>query len=76
MKTAFALAMSLYASTSFADMVVPMNLVDEKGVASSAGEVTVTESEYGLVFTPQPMALLPSRYLHPAWKWMTCQAAR
>lgn len=59
MKTAFALAISLYASASFAETVVPMNLVDEKGIGSSAGEVTVTESEYGLVFTPSLEGLSP-----------------
>lgn len=59
MKTAFALAISLYASASFAETVVPMNLVDEKGIGSNVGEVTVTESEYGLVFTPSLEGLSP-----------------
>lgn len=31
---------------------VPMNLVDEKGTVSAVGEVTITESPYGVVFTP------------------------
>jgi len=31
---------------------VPMNIVDEKGGAVAIGEVTITESAYGLVFTP------------------------
>jgi Cu-Zn family superoxide dismutase len=36
-----------------AGVVVPMDLVDEKGVVKAIGTVTVTESPYGLVFTPK-----------------------
>jgi len=32
---------------------VPMNFVDETAVGASAGRITVTESAYGLVFTPE-----------------------
>lgn len=40
--------------TSIADagLTVPMHYVDENGIGVSAGTVTVTESRYGLVFTP------------------------
>ena len=31
---------------------VPMNFVDETTIGASAGTITVTESPYGLVFTP------------------------
>jgi Cu-Zn family superoxide dismutase len=52
--------LALAASTSvFADVVVPMNLVDEKGVGVSVGQVTVSESKYGLVFTPSLKGLSP-----------------
>jgi Cu-Zn family superoxide dismutase len=39
---------------ALADGGVPikMNFVDENGVGASAGTVTVTDSKYGLVFTP------------------------
>lgn len=40
------------ASSAFADIVVPLNFVSEKGVGASAGEVTISESKYGVVFTP------------------------
>jgi superoxide dismutase, Cu-Zn family len=40
-------------------VTIKMNFVDENGVGSSAGTVTVTESKYGLVFTPQ-LAGLPA----------------
>lgn len=38
---------------------IPMNFVDEAGIGASAGKVTVTESLYGLVFTPE-LAGLPA----------------
>jgi Cu-Zn family superoxide dismutase len=33
-------------------VTIKMNFVDENGVGASAGTVTVTDSKYGLVFTP------------------------
>jgi Cu-Zn family superoxide dismutase len=42
-----------------ADLVVPMNLVDENGTGAPIGSVTITESPYGLVFTPQLTRLPP-----------------
>jgi superoxide dismutase, Cu-Zn family len=40
--------------TAFAgdSLTIKMNFVDENGIGASAGTVTVTESGYGLVFTP------------------------
>lgn len=38
--------------TAQATLTVPMNVVDEKGVEASAGQVTISETQYGLVFTP------------------------
>lgn len=52
----------LLAAVSFAaraETVVPMNLVDENGVGAPVGSVTITESPYGLVFTPQLTRLPP-----------------
>ncbi len=45
------------ASTVFADIAVPMNSVSEQGVGASAGEVTISESKYGLVFSPSLQGL-------------------
>ena len=42
-----------------ADIVVPMNLVDENGIGNAAGQVTISESKYGLVFTPALNGLAP-----------------
>lgn len=47
-----AVAFLVAASAARADVAVRMSLVDEKGVAKEIGPVTVTESPYGLVFTP------------------------
>jgi len=46
---------------AFADgsLTVRMNFVDENGIGAGAGTVTVTESKYGLVFTPD-LAGLPA----------------
>ena len=35
-----------------AELVVPMNLIDASGTVKAIGNVTVSESAYGLVFTP------------------------
>jgi Cu-Zn family superoxide dismutase len=59
MKKLAAILLSLSAANVFADIVVPMNLVDEKGVGASVGQVTISESKYGLVFTPSLQGLSP-----------------
>ncbi|NQZ54758.1 MAG: superoxide dismutase family protein [Piscirickettsiaceae bacterium] len=46
-------------TTVFADVIVPMNFVDTNGVGASAGEVTISETAYGLVFTPSLQGLTP-----------------
>jgi superoxide dismutase, Cu-Zn family len=57
MRFAFLLGSMLLAGLSHAaqaggSIKVPLNVVDEKGVVAAAGEVIVTESSYGLVFSP------------------------
>lgn len=59
MKKLAAILLSLSAANVFADVVVPMNLVDEKGVGVGVGQVTISESKYGLVFTPTLKGLSP-----------------
>ena len=47
------LTLSIFAATAFADKaVVTMNFVDQEGIGESSGEIVITESDYGLVFTP------------------------
>jgi Cu-Zn family superoxide dismutase len=54
-----ALALLATGAGAQADIVVPMNLVDENGLGEAIGTVTITESAYGLVFTPQLTRLQP-----------------
>ena len=59
MRIVVAALLSIASVGVYADVVVPMNLVDEKGVGASVGEVTISESKYGLVFTPSLHGLAP-----------------
>ncbi|CAD5568909.1 superoxide dismutase family protein [Escherichia coli] len=49
----------LFTSAATADVIVPVNLVSEQGIDKSIGEITITETRYGLLFTPQLTDLLP-----------------
>ena len=40
------------AATALADVTVTLNTVDENGVGTPVGTVVISESPYGLVFTP------------------------
>ncbi|WP_369384862.1 superoxide dismutase family protein [Methylobacillus glycogenes] len=44
---------------ALADIAVPVRLVDESGVGESLGQVLVTESKFGVVFTPALKGLTP-----------------
>jgi len=44
------------------DLVVPVSLVDEKGVGRAIGQVTISESTHGLVFTPALEGLTPGQH--------------
>lgn len=55
-------AAALLAFTSgiaLADTTVTLHQVDAKGVGAEIGKVTISESEYGLVFTPELKNLEP-----------------
>lgn len=52
LKRIMALTLAVAASSAFADTVVPIHNVDQNGVGERIGEVTITETESGLVFTP------------------------
>ena len=56
---AFLLAASGLAGAHAADRVVSMDLVDTAGKQAWVGEVTFSETPYGLLFTPQLRALPP-----------------
>ena len=59
MKKLIAFTLAMTCGTAFADLVVPMQLVDEKGVGTGIGQITVSETAYGLVFTPALQGLTP-----------------
>ncbi len=42
-----------------ADITVPMNMVDAKGVGNLVGKVVISETSYGVVFTPVLTGLPP-----------------
>ena len=54
-----ALSIMLCAGNALADTTVQMNMVDAKGVSASVGQVTISESKYGMVFTPSLKGLPP-----------------
>jgi Cu-Zn family superoxide dismutase len=45
--------------TAQADITVQMNIVDEKGIGDSVGDVVISETQYGVVFTPSLVGLPP-----------------
>lgn len=46
-------------SAMAASVTVPMNVTADKGVGASAGQVVISETPYGLQFTPQLSGLTP-----------------
>lgn len=53
------LAIMLWAGGTMADTTVEMFMVDAKGAGANIGQVTISESKYGLVFTPSLKGLPP-----------------
>lgn len=61
MKRAYAVIAATLSTCALAqaDTVVQMNLVDEKGIGADVGTITISESKYGLVFTPALRGMPP-----------------
>ncbi len=57
--TLSALSLMFCTGTALADTSAQMYKVDEKGVGASVGQVTISESKYGLVFSPALKGLTP-----------------
>jgi Cu-Zn family superoxide dismutase len=55
----FTLLFGAAPAIALADITSVMNLVDDKGVGAQAGTVVVSETNYGLVFTPALSGLPP-----------------
>lgn len=58
----FAIVSSFSALTMAAEIAVPMHLVNDKGLDALAGQVTISESSHGLVFTPALKGLTPGMH--------------
>ncbi len=58
-----------------ADLVVRMHLVDDKGVGTAIGTVTVGEGPQGLVFTPDLKGLAPGSHGFHVHQNPDCSAA-
>ena len=54
-----ALSLLFYAAAASAQMAVPMDLVDGRGALAGAGQVSVSETPYGVLFTPALKGLPP-----------------
>lgn len=54
-----ALTIMLCAGNALADTSVQMFMVDTKGAGSSVGQVSISETKYGLVFSPSLKGLPP-----------------
>lgn len=59
MKKILPFVLALSAASVWADVTVPMHLVDDKGVGVAVGQVVISETRYGLVFTPSLRGLAP-----------------
>ena len=61
-KTLCAGGIAALSTMAHADVTAEMNSVDSKGVGKSLGAVVVSESRYGLVFTPTLAGLPPGAH--------------
>ncbi len=75
MKKLAVLIMSMTAGAAFADLVVPLHQVDGKGVGAAVGNVAVSETAYGLVFTPVLTGLTPGLHGFHVHQNPSCDAA-
>jgi superoxide dismutase, Cu-Zn family len=69
-----ALSSMLYAGTVMADTSVTLSMVDAKGVTENIGVVNITESRYGLVFTPALKGLPPGQHGFHLHQNPSCEA--
>ncbi len=58
----FPLVLSMWGGLAMAQSTVQMSMVDAKGIAAIIGQVTITDSKYGLVFTPALKGLPPGMH--------------
>lgn len=56
------LSIMLCTGSAMADTTVQLSMVDANGVGSSIGQVSISESKYGMVFTPALKGLPPGTH--------------
>ena len=61
--------------SAWADVSVQLNLADEKGSGAPVGRVTISETSYGLVFTPELTGLPPGLHGFHLHEKPSCAAA-
>jgi Cu-Zn family superoxide dismutase len=64
----------LACSAAQASIDIPLNIVTESGIGAPAGHVTVSESKYGLVFTPALAGLPPGLHGFHLHENASCEA--
>jgi len=69
------LATGLVAAQAHADHTVMMHLVDEQGNGRAVGSIVISESRYGVVFTPELSGLQPGVYGFHVHEKPSCAAA-
>lgn len=57
-----------------AEMTVPMNLVNKNGIGNTAGQIIISESKYGLIFTPVLSGLPPGLHGFHLHQYPDCSA--
>ncbi len=74
MRSLAALVVALVSVAAGAETVVTMNLVSETGVNAEVGKITISESKYGLVFTPALHGLPPGLHGFHVHQNGSCEA--
>lgn len=74
-KTALVVALGTAFASARAELIITLHQVDSTGVGESIGVVTVTESEYGLVFTPALRGLAPGLHGFHVHQNPSCEPA-
>lgn len=66
-------ALSCHRMAQAADITVPMTLIEESGIGKSVGQVTVSETPYGVVFTPALTGLPPGMHGFHLHQYASCE---
>lgn len=70
---AFSLVTLMSTANAYADVVVQMSEVSEKGIGDKVGQITISESNHGLVFTPLLQGLTPGLHGFHLHQYASCK---